>query len=317
MKQFFRLLTFKNPQKLPIPISSKTTPKTKTTSSNIDDLLSLIDRASKDKTTGQSNYSFPFIRIVSNGYLGSPKSFLLFMGEQKFLFNCAESTSRLLGDMGELNQIQHLNILLTRSTWNSCFSGLMSMIYSLRYQKKHTSICFHAPFNTPGFLYDTFHLLKLESIKFEQHEYETPQVQVDERLFSSHGLEIKHMRILTVYGYLVKIKSVNSETKKLLVIDLPDLEHLDKFIEQSRTLVESNVDFFMHLSPGHLLSNSKYVKRVREISSEQTRHFVFDENQPNLVSKNIYLQQTFLNQLNSYVFPLLKFNNYHRSLRLA
>lgn len=302
-------------------------------SSSFGELLSLVDRVEKNKTSAKKAShsrcsSSPLIRIVSNGYSGSPKSFLFICNgvgnngeqlEQKFLVNCGEGTSRILTDMGELgnnNNGKNLNIVLTRSTWNGCFSGLFGIVYSLTSttisaskSPSSSSICFHSPFDTPRFLYDTYHLLKLQRIRFERHEYRGGQ-----NFFhtNKNDLQIRALSVRNVYVYLFTFVA-DKRQRRLLVLDLPDREHLDEFARRYTELLDpiSHIDVFAHMSPSEVFSSREYIQIIdrlihrRRDDDDDVEHLIFDENRPNMVSKNIYLQQTFLNQLDSYVFPLL------------
>lgn len=279
-------------------------------SRNFNDILKLLDKFEASKCSPQSSqatntdnrlHEESFIRIIGNGNSGSPKSFLLHTNGQKFLVNCAESTSRILMEASEIDKMKELDIVLTRSTWNNCFSGIFGMIYSLtNSQNKTSNIRFHASFDVPNFLYSTYHLLKLKSIHFELHDYKKLGP------FSSKNIQLQHLPLSSVYAYLFtfNLKGMN----KMLVLDIPDKNELNHVVLNNSSLVKDHIDLFVHLSPNEITNERKYIDFVKQISDRRTRHLVFDETRPNLVSEKIYLQQIFLNQLDTFIFPQLPYS---------
>lgn len=270
-----------------------------TTGSEFDNLINLIDKSQLNtkkkhsKTSDESNS----IRIVGNGYLGSPKSFILnHSSGRRFLFNCAEDTSRILMEMNQFEQLKHLDVLFTRSTWNRCFSGVFGLIYKMITQNKQRSpsIRFHAPF-------DTYHLLNMSSIRVKQFNKNTfvdskSNIKIDRLKFSSE-----------VFGYLVTIES----SCRILVVDLPSL----KLLEKSIRLDSVKIDLIAHLSSNQILKDEKYLKFVNRISGQHTKHLVFDESSTNIVSEQIYLNQSFLNNFDRVIFPLLPIQKTKSSFR--
>lgn len=276
-------------------------------SSDFKKLLSLVDKtrspSHQDENLPLPSSSPPSIRVIGNGYAGSPKSLLINAGDgRKYLVNCGESTSRVLTETRELDEIKDLDVVLTRSTWTHSLSGIFGLIYSLTCLNKSasSSIRFHAPFDTPRFLYDTFHTLKLKSIRFDRH---------DKRVLHANksSVRIEHLPIFSndVYAYLFTLDN----NMVVLVVDLPEPKHLDKFADKySSELKQRGVDVFVHLSPSSVLTSWKYKQTVEKMCrgrEDSARHLVFDESSFNLVSKDVYVQQTFLNRLDSFVFPLL------------
>lgn len=274
-------------------------------------LFNLVEKFNKnDQHSTQNNNSEGFIRVIGNGYSGSPKSLLLQWGGRKFLINCGEGTSRILMEMRELDatRTSQLDVLLTRSTWSECFSGLFGLIYTLITQQKCATVRFHAPFDAPKFLYDTFHLLRLNSILFEQHDYESGGAFCA----SSSGVRIDRLLAPSLSAYLFTLSSPGDTTSvmsRVLVIDCPSRRQIDELSATAAwtCITHEPPDLIAHLSSNRVFNHPEYINHIRNICGDKTRHLVFDETSPNLVSQQIYLQQLFLNELNNYCFPLLPF----------
>lgn len=173
---------------------------------NFDELLNLINKAESSKNEINTNQKMHknehFIRVIGNGNMKSPKSFILHSAGERFLFNCGESTSRILLEMQEIKgKATNINILLTRSSWNQCFSGVFSLIHTFIKYCECSTICFHSPFHDVNkFIYDTYHLLKLSSIRFEQHDYKTSK-----NIFFKNNIQVKCLPFSTSHGYLLTL----------------------------------------------------------------------------------------------------------------
>lgn len=205
-------------------------------------------------------------------------------------------------EMNQFEQLKHLDVLFTRSTWNRCFSGVFGLIYKMITQNKQRSpsIRFHAPFDTTKFLYDTYHLLNMSSIRVKQFNKDTfvdskSNIKIDRLKFSSQ-----------VFGYLVTIGS----SCRILVVDLPTSNLLEKL-----RLDSVKIDLIVHLSSNKILQDKKCIKFVNRISGKHTKHLVFDESSTNIVSEQIYLNQSFLNNLDRHIFPLLPIQKSKSSFR--
>lgn len=266
--------------------------------SNFNSLLNLVSKFEANKHKDGPKHHENFIRIIGNGNSGSPKSFLLFADRRSYLFNCGESTSRILKEMNVIKDLDDVEVLLTRSTWTECFSGIFGLIYTLTSLGKYSFIRFHSPFDMPKFLFDTYHLLKLKSTRFERHDY------ANKGAFHSNSVKIECLKFNSVHGYYLILNSHKTTMSRILVIDIPTHRILNEFINSQ---ISMKIDLFVHLSPNEILFDEKYVNYVRHISNKSTKHLVFDENEFNLASKQIYLQQTFLNELNQFIFPMLPF----------
>lgn len=119
--------------------------------------------------TSHDNY---MIRVIGNGHSGTPKSILLQVNGQSYLFNCGESTSRIIVDMNLRGKLAKLNnVFFTRGSWTDCVSGVFELLYRLINDFKLDQVKFHAPFPIESFLYQVYNLLCIKNVDFEQHEY--------------------------------------------------------------------------------------------------------------------------------------------------
>ena len=58
--------------------------------------------------------------IAGNGGIGNSKSLYLFTSQNRYLFNCGETTQKVICEFGGHNQLNQLtNIFITQNTWHN------------------------------------------------------------------------------------------------------------------------------------------------------------------------------------------------------
>ena len=117
--------------------------------SDFDDLLQSVKQFTNNAHTESH------LRILGNGNHGSPKSVLLDINKNKYLFNCGEGIARILIELNMIEELKHLHhIFLTNNSWTEVFSGVMDLIQLM--PTKAQSTIFHAPFKPVHFLEEMF-----------------------------------------------------------------------------------------------------------------------------------------------------------------
>ena len=279
-------------------------------SSNIDDILNIIDNVNKSSNKKQiSNFkSQYYLRIIGNGNNGSHKSVLLSSNETKCLFNCGEGTGRILLELDYKNTLLNINdLFITRRDWNECCSGILGLIYTMSKFSKLSllSLNFHAPFDImSSFVSKVFKFLNIrQSFKLNQIK-DTKIYHLNEQT-EIKTIDLKYKNEL-IYSYLINIRISNRYNRKILILDIPSRDYLPILLEK---IVTNNNDLIVHMAPSELVNNFEYKKTIEMISNLNTKHVYLNEKTSNLISKEIYLNQLLLNQLNNDIFPVLPFES--------
>ncbi|CAF0755136.1 unnamed protein product [Didymodactylos carnosus] len=85
------------------------------------------------------------LQVVANGYAGTKKSVLLSTDQTNYLFNCGESTQRILTEKNgwDMKFSKISQLFVTRKSWDT-LGGIVGLCISLK-ESKSTDITFHAP----------------------------------------------------------------------------------------------------------------------------------------------------------------------------
>ena len=173
------------------------------------------------------------LKVISNGYAGSPKSFFLGTSTKNYLFNIGEGFQRLIGQ-SRLKITSLSNVFLTRKSLD-CIGGFVGATLTLR--ETLSSVRLHGPFDIQKFIKETFPLGSLAVINITQHDYEKNDTFKDEigsvkaillnkNVNKETEPNAKRLKVTdeNVYSYLVKIKDPvpKLSNEKLIKLKIPD-----------------------------------------------------------------------------------------------
>jgi ribonuclease Z len=149
----------------------------------------------------------PELFIISNGYLGSPKSFILKSKSKRYLFNFGEGTQRYSSHFNlKINKIEH--VLLTRFDWSN-LGGLHGFT---KESNDLNVIMMHSPVNLQMSV-DNSSIKKLisdKAFKFKQHDYQS--------IYKDDLLSIKNIEFSDyVDKYFSKSSILNKKTYSYLI----------------------------------------------------------------------------------------------------
>ncbi len=144
------------------------------------------------------NFAEPYLTILSNGYMNTPKSCLFRNGSTGYLINCGEGTQRLAMKAHQKGCFIN-NILITKFDW-SCIGGLHAFgkysddIASFRNQSKevtylHSPVHGHALYDfassqNRGFSFD-------KTFNVKQYDYDK-----NDGIFTKDNFSIRNIRML-------------------------------------------------------------------------------------------------------------------------
>lgn len=194
-----------------------------------------------------ANLNSPFkLKVISNGYLNTPKSFLLQGISKNYLFNCGESTQRIMGESKlKLSKLEHL--FITRKSWD-CVGGLVGLLLS--FQDTNNYIGIHAPFEIKNALQNTMKYAHLLFPSMQQYSYDMNK-PFEDGILSVKAIELiedsklKLHEILTDTDSDVSTASDDNESNEPKRAKLDDInlssESIDSYIEQkSKNIVSEN-----------------------------------------------------------------------------
>jgi ribonuclease Z len=98
---------------------------------------------------------------------------------------------------------------------------------------------------------------------------------------------------------------------KILVLDIPSHLYFDSLLDclKNRQNDLADLEFLIHMGSNTIFHSKMYLSIFKElINFDHVDHLFLDEKRQNLVSKEIYLQQFFLNELDPELFPQMNMN---------
>jgi ribonuclease Z len=203
------------------------------------------------------------------------------------------------------------DLFITRRDWNECCSGLLGLIYTMSKYSKLTfpSLNLHAPFDLKSsFVSKVFHLLDIRK-NFKLNQIKNNNIYKLNEKTEIEIIDLKHKNE-SVYSYLITIRISNRYNRKILILDLPIRDYLS--ILQKN--INANIDLIVHMSPSDLVNNLEYKKTIETITDSKTKHVYLNEKTSNLISKEIYLNQLLLNELDNDIFPVLPFSQQNQDI---